>query len=111
MIAKLSVWGRNREEAIARGRTALSDMHLTGIKTNIPVHLQILRNGKFLNGNYTTRLIGEDFKYKEAGPGNENRTLNILAVAVSAFNREFKTVPKEEPGNWKRRARAEAVRQ
>ena len=48
MIAKVSVWGRNREEAVARARAALRDTVLNGIQTNVPVHLQLLDNRRFL---------------------------------------------------------------
>ncbi|MDO4223083.1 MAG: acetyl-CoA carboxylase biotin carboxylase subunit [Acinetobacter sp.] len=42
MIAKLIAHGENREIAIARMRQALDEMVLTGIKTNIPLHQQII---------------------------------------------------------------------
>ncbi|MBI1860737.1 MAG: acetyl-CoA carboxylase biotin carboxylase subunit [Deltaproteobacteria bacterium] len=90
MIAKLSVWGRDRQEAIHRGRMALRETTLTGVKTNVPLHIQLLENEKFVAGNYTTKLIGESFHYQPAVP-NENETkLNIMAVAVSAYHRDYK---------------------
>lgn len=48
MIAKLIVHGKDRETALARARQALDEMILTGIKTNIPLHKNvILRDDKF----------------------------------------------------------------
>lgn len=38
MVAKLIVWGRDRDEALARGRRALSEFNIEGIATTIPFH-------------------------------------------------------------------------
>lgn len=111
MIAKISVWGRNRQEAIARGKAALRDTVLNGIKTNVPLHLQILENEKFLSGNYTTRLIGEDFHYKERVPPADEMNLALIAAAVSAYNKEFKgKLLGDEASRWKSVGREEALR-
>jgi acetyl-CoA carboxylase, biotin carboxylase subunit len=59
LIAKLIVWGRDREEAIARGRRALQEFTVDGIRTTIPFHLQILDNPGFLRGDYHTEYLAE----------------------------------------------------
>lgn len=113
MIAKISVWGRDRQEAIARGKAALQDTVLNGVKTNIPVHLQILDNPKFISGNYTTKLIGEDFNYKEAVPEREELKMALISAAVAAYNREFRggNVDKTSlsESRWKQVARQEGL--
>nr|MDJ0926481.1 acetyl-CoA carboxylase biotin carboxylase subunit [Gammaproteobacteria bacterium] len=58
MIGKLIAYGDNRESAIARMRTALSEMVVEGIKTNIPLHLEICQHGAFRAG-------GTDIHYLE----------------------------------------------
>ena len=63
LIAKLIVWGKNREHAIMRGRRALEEFTVEGIKTTIPFHLKILEDEKFLSGNFDTSFI-EKFKYE-----------------------------------------------
>ncbi|MFC3902350.1 biotin carboxylase /acetyl-CoA carboxylase carboxyltransferase subunit alpha [Acinetobacter marinus] len=48
MIAKLIVHGKDRDTAIARLRQALDEMVITGVKTNIPLHKNvILRDPQF----------------------------------------------------------------
>ena len=48
MIAKLIAHGKDRETALARLSQALDEMVITGVKTNIPLHKNIiLRDGKF----------------------------------------------------------------
>ncbi|MCH7972865.1 MAG: acetyl-CoA carboxylase biotin carboxylase subunit [Bacteroidetes bacterium] len=63
LIAKLIVWGKNREHAIMRGRRALEEFTVEGIKTTIPFHLKILEDEKFLSGNFDTSFM-EKFKYE-----------------------------------------------
>lgn len=112
MIAKVSVWGRTREEAIARGRAALRETIVNGIKTNIPLLIQLLDNPKFISGNYTTRLIGEDFNYKPREVPEEELRMAMMAAAVSAYTKEFKGVAwgSEENSRWRTMARKEALR-
>lgn len=111
MIAKISVWGRSRPEAIARGKAALRDAVLNGIKTNVPLHLQILENEKFLSGNYTTRLIGEDFHYKERSVSDREIRMAMTAAAVAAYSKEYKGIgTTDEPSRWKGIGREEALR-
>ncbi len=112
MIAKVSVWGRDRMEAIARGRAALRDTVLNGVKTNIPLHIQLLDNKKFIEGNYTTKLIGEDFNYVEEIPPQEELDMAVMAAAVAAYRKEFKgsTPTDEGESKWRSYSRREALR-
>lgn len=57
MIAKCIVWGMNRKEAIERAEQALRMYQIEGIKTNLPLHLAILKDQDFKAGNYTTDFL------------------------------------------------------
>ena len=57
MVAKLIVWGADREEAIARMKRALSEFVIDGIKTTIPFHLKVLNNAFFQKGEVYTNFI------------------------------------------------------
>ncbi|MEW7977312.1 MAG: acetyl-CoA carboxylase biotin carboxylase subunit [Candidatus Sedimenticola endophacoides] len=50
MIGKLIAHGETRTSALARLRTALDEMVIEGIKTNIPLHQRIMRDGAFIQG-------------------------------------------------------------
>ena len=50
MIAKVIALGANRKSAIARMRTALNEMIIDGIKTNIVLHQEILQLSAFMAG-------------------------------------------------------------
>ena len=57
MIGKLIVYGKNREEAIARMDRALSEFTITGIRTTIPFHLKMMRNEDFKTNNFNTKYL------------------------------------------------------
>lgn len=61
LIAKLIVHGAERSEAIARMRSALYEMVVDGIKTNIPLHQRILRDGGFQRGDVTIHYLEQTF--------------------------------------------------
>jgi len=57
LLAKLIVWGPNREAAIARGRRALDEFVIRGLMTTIPFHQRLLNNRQFLRGEMTTTFL------------------------------------------------------
>lgn len=61
MIAKLIVYGRNREMAIARMNRALDEFVVDGIKTTIPLHKRILEHYAFIEGDISTEFIDRYF--------------------------------------------------
>jgi acetyl-CoA carboxylase biotin carboxylase subunit len=63
LIAKLIVWGKDRNHALARGRRALEEFIIEGIKTTIPFHLQVLEDPRFISGNFDTGFL-EKFEFK-----------------------------------------------
>ena len=57
MIAKLVVWGRDRDEAIARMKRALYEYVLTGGANNIAFHQAVMQNPRFVRGELDTHFI------------------------------------------------------
>lgn len=57
MIAKLIVWGKDRNEAIDRMKRALSEFVVEGITTTIPFHLKVLDHEVFVSGNFDTKFL------------------------------------------------------
>ncbi len=62
LIAKLVVRGKDREEAIARGRRALELFIVEGVKTSIPLHRAIIESPRFKSGDLSTRFM-ETFEW------------------------------------------------
>jgi acetyl-CoA carboxylase biotin carboxylase subunit len=50
MVAKVISYGDTREQAIRRMRIALSEMSIQGIKTNIPLHQELMLDARFIEG-------------------------------------------------------------
>jgi acetyl-CoA carboxylase biotin carboxylase subunit len=57
LIAKIITVGATRTNAIERMRRALGEYYITGIKTTVPFHAAIMRNGEFRDGKYDTSFI------------------------------------------------------
>ena len=57
LLGKLIVWGRDREEALARSRWALDQFLVDGVKTVIPFHRRVLDHPLFMAGDVTTHFI------------------------------------------------------
>ena len=61
MLAKLIVHGNNREESIAKMKSAVAEFVVEGITTNIDFLLKILENENFKTNNYDTSFIKKEF--------------------------------------------------
>jgi len=59
LIAKVIVWGEDREVAIARGRRALSELELEGVPTTRELALDIVSSEEFGSGDYTTSFLAD----------------------------------------------------
>ncbi|UFJ41109.1 acetyl-CoA carboxylase biotin carboxylase subunit [Brevibacillus humidisoli] len=57
MIAKVIVWGSNREEAIRRMKRALEEFVIEGIHTTIPFHHKLLDHPVFQQGDFDTKFL------------------------------------------------------
>lgn len=81
MCAKLTVWALNWESVIERGRRALDDMVVYGVKTTIPYYQEILKHPDFRNAKFNTSFV-------ESHPELINYALDIppemIAAAISA---------------------------
>lgn len=78
MIAKLIVWGKNREEALAILRSKLNDYNVAGLDTNIEFMKDLCSHPSFYQGHVHTGFIDEH--YRELFP-----TLRVSSqVAVQA---------------------------
>ena len=62
MIGKLIAYGDDRDTAMARMKIALSEMVVTGIKTNLPLHRELMMDEKFRQGGATIHYLEERLK-------------------------------------------------
>lgn len=69
MIAKISVWAKNRNEAIRKMQSALGEVIIEGVDTNVDYQYDILSHPKFLSGDLDIEFVNE------LGSENENLAL------------------------------------
>jgi pyruvate carboxylase subunit A len=81
MCAKLTVWALTWEGVIERGRRALDDAVVFGVKTTIPYYQEILKHADFRNGKFDTSFV-------ESHPELVNYATELppelIAAAISA---------------------------
>ncbi|MCY4189891.1 MAG: acetyl-CoA carboxylase biotin carboxylase subunit, partial [Rhodospirillaceae bacterium] len=57
MIAKLIVHGATRNECLMRLRRALEEFVITGVRTTVPLHQNLIGETDFINGRYDIRWL------------------------------------------------------
>jgi acetyl-CoA carboxylase biotin carboxylase subunit len=57
LLAKLVVYGATREEALDRARQAVDGFAISGLKTNLPFHADLLNSAEFGSGDYDTSIV------------------------------------------------------
>lgn len=81
MCAKLTVWALDWESVIERGRRALNDMLVYGVKTTIPYYQEILKHPDFRAADFNTSFVESNPQltiYATAFPPE------LIAAAISA---------------------------
>jgi acetyl-CoA carboxylase biotin carboxylase subunit len=87
MLAKLICWGADRAQAIERMKRALREYVIVGVKTNIPFHLQLLDDPRFVAGQVHTGFLDDDFKMIEPEDRSEDERIALMVAAVLSHNR------------------------
>ncbi|MBK9366017.1 MAG: acetyl-CoA carboxylase biotin carboxylase subunit [Deltaproteobacteria bacterium] len=87
MIAKLVVWGRDREECIARTDRALREYRVLGIKTSIQFFRAVLADPRFLRGEYTTAFITPELL--QSLPEGDEHELAAIAAAIAQLESDL----------------------
>ena len=68
MIGKVIAYGATRDQAIRRMRVALSEMVVEGIQTNIPLHLELLHDSRFLRGGTSIHYLEQKLAQESKKP-------------------------------------------
>ena len=69
LIGKIIAYGDTREQAIARLNTALSETVIEGIRTNIPLHQELLQDAAVLRGGASIHYLEEKLAKQAREPG------------------------------------------
>ncbi|MFN7607972.1 MAG: biotin/lipoyl-containing protein, partial [Ralstonia sp.] len=104
MIAKLIVWGRDREEALARMRQALGSFHLVGLSSNVAFLRRLVASKPFATADLDTGLIARN--HDTLFPAAPDVPLDAIALAVAALlareARSLRTDTRDPHSPWAR---------
>jgi acetyl-CoA carboxylase, biotin carboxylase subunit len=86
LIAKLIVWGRDRDAAVQRMGAALAEFGVGGVRTTIPFHRAVMRHPDFLAGRLSTAFVERAFPGGRglAAPSPERARVAAVAAALRA---------------------------
>ena len=85
LLAKLIVWGEDREQCLQRMRRALDEFVVLGVATSIPFHRALLDDPRFIAGDFNTEYIEDIFL--DRLPARPDTTA-AAAVAAAVFLQE-----------------------
>ncbi|GIV57990.1 MAG: acetyl-CoA carboxylase biotin carboxylase subunit [Rhodothermaceae bacterium] len=91
MIAKLTTWGRTREEAIRRMRRALDEYEVAGVRTTIPFCRFVMDHEAFCSGRFSTHFVAEHFDPKHLTP--DDPALDAAAALAAVLYRAGASAP------------------
>ncbi len=99
LLAKLAVWGEDREQALARMRRAIADFAIGGIRCNLGFLGRVLRHPEFAQGQYDIGFVGAKLSELLREPALDDDTRRILAAAaaVAAHERAVSSVSVSQP--------------
>ncbi|HLA33343.1 MAG TPA: acetyl-CoA carboxylase biotin carboxylase subunit [Rhodocyclaceae bacterium] len=89
MIAKLIVHAPDRAQAIARMRDALNEFVIRGVASNIAFQAALMQNPRFVNGNFNTGLIGEEYPKGFDASDAPHDEPEMLVAVVAAIHRQY----------------------
>jgi acetyl-CoA carboxylase biotin carboxylase subunit len=107
LISKLICWGETRAEAILRMRRALEEYRILGVKTNIPLHQELMDSPRFMAGQFDTRFVEERFSLDQPGDSAESRPDIAAILAALVAHRESQRASQivrrgeRDTSNWK----------
>jgi len=103
VLAKLIVWGKDREEARNRMIFALKENVILGVKTSIGFMLDILQHPEFIAGNTFTNFIEKNMKIQREKISILNSALAIAAYSESnkIYSYSEVNIEKNKPSPWR----------
>ena len=89
MIAKLIVHAATRDQAIARMRDALNGFVIRGVASNIAFQSALMKNPRFVAGDFNTGLIGEQYPKGFNASDVVHDAPAMLVCVAAAIHRQY----------------------
>ncbi|RKZ14098.1 hypothetical protein DRQ53_12360 [bacterium] len=83
MLAKLIVYGEDRETCLGRSRRALGEYRMLGFVHNVALHRWVVDQEEFISGHYSTRLLDDRFDPSELASFISDDELELMAAALA----------------------------
>jgi len=93
LMAKLVVWGTDREAAIARMTRALAEYKVVGVQTTIPILEHIMRHEDFIAGRLSTHFLDHMMDVDRPEAAGRRRNVALIAAALAAYDRAGRSAP------------------
>jgi acetyl-CoA carboxylase biotin carboxylase subunit len=124
MLAKLIVWGADRDQAVTRMRRALVDLIIQGVETSRDFHIRVMDDEEFRRGDIDIQWLERRLaSILERRPADESvRVAAIAAALLAERDRSARAVSGSDsetvasvtssdgPASWKQAARLEGLR-
>ena len=101
LLAKLIVWGENREVAIQRLIEAIDNFEIEGVATTLRFGKFVLQHDAFKSGKFDTHFIKHYFTSPDLlDDKDEADVAATLAVRLFLEHKKQLVVPQVEASNW-----------
>jgi acetyl-CoA carboxylase biotin carboxylase subunit len=77
LLSKLIVWGKDREQAIARMRRALAEYQIIGARTTLPFARWLMEHPRYIAGDFSTDFIAEEWETRPKEVAREQQNGEI----------------------------------
>src|SRR5260370_29012753 len=96
-MAKVIVWGPDRDAAIARMRRALGEYQVVGVQTTIPILQRIVAHPDFVAGRLSTGFMERLLPPDRPGGAGRHRKVALIAAAPPPHHRPGPPAPLAPP--------------
>jgi len=116
LIAKLTVWGASRQEAIARLSRALNEYRVTGVRTTLPFFRWLVRQPEFAAGPLSTTFLDHVLATRREpfmSPAPDDLVDGAVAAAVATWfrgRRALAATSGSATSRWEQAGRRERLR-
>ena len=110
MMAKVITWGRTRKEATRRLQSALLEINIAGIKTNVKALRSVLQSPQFIDGSYTTQFLDKQLNSSTSDFFDDTIALIVSAIEAYKDNKQKYSKELEIKSEWKLKGRMDSLR-
>jgi acetyl/propionyl-CoA carboxylase alpha subunit len=104
LLAKLIVWGADRDAAIARMARALGEYRVAGIRTTLPLLRRLVAHADFRAGRLSTTLLDRILP-ELAAAETSAETVAIIAAVLAEHDHLAEIIPAPPTDAWRQAAR------